>query len=220
MDLLDGGHWLVVKDGDPRARALYLRHYSARKAESKATGTFVGPGEKMVLLSKDCQAIWVWRKMKYRRDDQWGIECFAFRNESSVLSSELILEAEQLGLRRWPGARLWTYVDPSEVGSSNPGFCYEQAGWSNLGKQSNGLVLYERIPLRAMTREVFDVIETAQILVWAWDNEDSDWYEAADWLKEAIHKLDGTDSKDHIDDLVLAHAFGDHLYRNHDEDDL
>jgi hypothetical protein len=41
---------------------------------------------------------------------QRGVNCAVFRNESSVLSSELIREACGLAWTRWPGERLYTYV--------------------------------------------------------------------------------------------------------------
>ncbi len=130
--------WLPAKDADPRAYALMQRHYTfqahARRSDwtNRARRQFVGPGEKMVLLTADCRALFVWRKFI---DDsgQRGVNCAVFRNEGDTLSSRLILEAEQLAWQRWPGERLYTYVNPHKVASSNPGYCFLKAGWRRCG---------------------------------------------------------------------------------------
>lgn len=136
--------WLPAADGDARCMALYRRHYSYRRyADGRKPRLFVGPGEKMVLLTVGCDAIFVWRKFI---DDsgQRGVNCAVFRNESEYLSSTLILEAEQHAWRRWPGARLYTYVDQRKIRSSNPGYCYLQAGWRKCGMTKSGLIILEK----------------------------------------------------------------------------
>ena len=73
------GHWLAIKDGDDRVRAIYLRHYSARHyQDNRLRRLFVGPGEKMVFLTQDCKALFVWRKFK-SDDGQHGVNCAVFR---------------------------------------------------------------------------------------------------------------------------------------------
>lgn len=146
------GHWLPAKDGDARAAALYRRHYSAyqyadkRRANpyNRARNLIVGPGEKMVLMNGDCTALFVWRKFI---DDsgQQGVNCAVFRNESKALSSAMILEAERLAWQRWPGARLYTYVDAAAVQSANPGYCFKCAGWRTAGRtRSRKLIILEK----------------------------------------------------------------------------
>lgn len=148
------GYWLPAKDGDPRAAALYQRHYSChqyadnRRANHANRNRFliVGPGEKMVLMTVNCDALWVWRKFR-DKSGQTGVNCAVFRNESPVLSSVLIAEAEQLAWRRWPGERLYTYVDGGAVQSSNPGYCYQAAGWTKCGQtKTRKLVILEKLP--------------------------------------------------------------------------
>jgi len=146
-------HWLPVKDGDPRAFALYRRHYTYRDyADNRRRDwsnpnrmLFVGPGEKMVLMTVNCDALFVWRKF-ISDDGQEGVNCAVFRNESDILSSTLILEAEQHAARRWPGTRLYTYVKPSAIRSSNPGYCYLQAGWRKCGRSKRRLIILEKQP--------------------------------------------------------------------------
>lgn len=147
------GHWLPVRDGDDRARALYLRHYSAQK--NRRTGVlpqtenqrrFVGNGEKMILLTPTNDAVFAWLFGRYRKDGQTGINCTLFRNEGPVLSSMLIQEADALADVRWPGERHYTFVDPAKVRSVNPGYCFKQAGWRQCGVTKRGLIVLERLP--------------------------------------------------------------------------
>ena len=127
--------WLETKDGDPGARVLADRHYSR---VSVGYPRFVGPGDRLVLVTSDYTALFIWRKSVYRQDGQTGIECSLFRNESKMLSSELIKEAVQLARKKWPGERLFTYVWDAKVRSTNPGFCYLQAGWKKCGRNKDG----------------------------------------------------------------------------------
>lgn len=147
-------YWLPARDGDPRVFALMQRHYSYREyADGRRRNPanpnrfqVVGPGEKMVLLTADCRALFIWR---WFIDDsgQKGVCCAAFRNEGDELSSRLILEAEALAWRRWPGERLYTYVNPARVRSSNPGFCFLKAGWRRCGETKvKGLIILEKLP--------------------------------------------------------------------------
>lgn len=145
------GHWIAVKDGDERAFALYQRHYTAlpyRDGRRRRDKRFCGPGEKLVLLTQNCDALFVWRKfMKPDLAGQEGVNCSVFRNEGDYLSSELILEAEQLAWQIWPGERLYTYVNPRRIRSTNPGYCYKIAGWQVLEKRTTkGLLILEKLP--------------------------------------------------------------------------
>ena len=141
-----GARWYAIKDGDPRGRWLLNRHYSARHyKDGRRNRLFVGPGEKMVLLTTDGLALFVWRKF-LSDNGQQGVNCAVFRNEGPYLSSELIREAEQLAWTRWPGERLYTYVNPEKVRSSNPGYCFLMAGWKKCGVSKGGLVILEKLP--------------------------------------------------------------------------
>lgn len=127
------GDWFQVRDGDPYAMQLFDRHYSRYKyKDGRKPKLFVGPGEKCVLVSFDGKALFVWRKFK-SDDGQHGVNCAVFRNESEKLSSSLILSAEQIAWKRWPGERLYTYVNSRQIKSTNPGACFKHAGWSMCG---------------------------------------------------------------------------------------
>lgn len=123
--------------------ALYKRHYSYRKyADGRDPKIFVGPGQKTVLLTTNCDALFVWRKF-ISRDKQEGVNCAVFRNESPILSSDLISEAMDAAWRRWPGERLYTYVNAQKVAGSNPGQCFKEAGWHFYGWTANGLLIFD-----------------------------------------------------------------------------
>jgi hypothetical protein len=144
-------HWYVTKDGDPRGRALYERHYSCRRyQDGRVRRLFCGPGEKLVLISKQADALFVWRRQKFSMDGRQGVNCAVFRNEGPVRSSRLIKEAMAIAWSRWQGERLYTYVNPRRIQSSNPGYCFKQAGWKRCGitKAQHLIILAAEISAR------------------------------------------------------------------------
>lgn len=141
---LSGGraYWVPVLDGHPVALQLADRHYSRKNIGAPL---MMGPGEKIVLISPSGNAVFAWRKTKYREDGQEGIECSIFRNEGPELSSFLIAEAEKYAWMRWPGTRLFTYINPKKIRSTNPGHCFLMAGWSKAGTNKDGkLIILEK----------------------------------------------------------------------------
>lgn len=130
---LPTGVWIEIRDGDDHARSVFDRHYSRYfYADGRQPKLFVGPGEKLVLVTPCRKALFVWRKFR-SSDDQTGVNCAIFRNEGAGLSSTLILEAERLAIARWGMVRFYTYVDPRKVASPNPGYCFKCAGWELVG---------------------------------------------------------------------------------------
>lgn len=133
-------NWLGVSDGDPRAYALMRKHYSfqpyrdgrRQNLYNRNRHLFVGPGHKMVLMTLGCDALFVWRKF-IDKSGQVGINCAVFRNEGSVLSSKLIIEAEELAILRWGNRRFYTYINARKIESPNPGYCFLKAGWNKCG---------------------------------------------------------------------------------------
>ena len=149
--MFDGMIWYSVKDGDPRAAALYNRHYSAVNLKArKRTGDMriAGMGEKLILMTSDCKALFGWRHFTRGPDlaGQDGVCCFVFRNESAHLSSFLIERAEELAQTRWPGMRMFSYINPHKIKSSNPGYCFQMAGWEKCGLTKGGLIIMEKMP--------------------------------------------------------------------------
>lgn len=147
---LFGDGWIEVKDGNATARSIFDRHYSRYfYKDGRKPKLFVGPGEKMVLLTRCARALFVWRKF-ISGDGQQGVNCAVFRNEGAGLSSELIRLADAKADERWPGERHYTYVAAGKVASANPGFCFIKAGWRKCGvTKVNKLLIFERPALAA-----------------------------------------------------------------------
>lgn len=146
--LIGAGAWVPVRDGNATAASIYDRHYS-RNPGSRGDLRVAGPGEKMVLLTPCARALFVWRQF-ITKDETAGptdVNCAIFRNEGAGLASELIRAAMELAWDRWPGERLYTYVNPRRVKSSNPGYCFIQAGWRKCGiTKSRRLLILEAMP--------------------------------------------------------------------------
>lgn len=154
----DNLDFVQVRDGNPIALRLFERHYSKyHYKDGRKPKLFVGPGHKVVLLSKDGKALFVWRKF-ISGDGQKGVNCSVFRNEGELLSSDLIRQAEKIAWNKWPGERLYTYINSSKIKSANPGYCFKKAGWVICGiTKVNKLLILER----TQTAE-----EIAEILFW------------------------------------------------------
>jgi hypothetical protein len=139
----DDKPWCMVKDGNPIGLDLYLRHYSCyHYKDERERRLFCGLGKKIVLLSVDDTALFVWKKFI---DDsgQIGVYCAVFRNEGKMKSSYLILEAMKIARKFWPRERFYTYVNPKKIKSTNPGYCFLMAGWKKCGKTKKGLIIMD-----------------------------------------------------------------------------
>ena len=144
-------YWLISHDMNPKAQELADRHYSRKTPGSKKG--FMGPGEKLVLLSPLGDALFTWLRSRadYRGDKIEGVNCQIFRNEGHELSSRLILEAEKFAWQKWPGLLLFTYVSTSKVQSKMPGWCFMKAGWKLRGYNRTGkLKLFFKLPKNEM----------------------------------------------------------------------
>lgn len=139
--------WVEIRDGNPTALDLFSRHYSRYVyADGRQPARFVGPGERMVLLTPDARALFVWRRFR-SMDHQQGVNCAIFRNEGAHRSSDLIREAMLLAWSRWPGERLYTYVNPRRIASPNPGYCFKCSGWNPCGTtKKRRLLILEALP--------------------------------------------------------------------------
>lgn len=136
--------WWLTKDGDEQCRRFYDRHYSRRVyRDGRTPKLFCGPGQKIVLRTWDCDALFVWRKF-IDASGQQGINCAIFRNESAHQASELVRQADAIADHCWPGERHYTYVNAGLVRSVNPGCCFKRAGWKRCGKTKGGLLIFER----------------------------------------------------------------------------
>lgn len=150
VTLIPGQMWSVAKDGDMDAMRLMRRHYSWYEyRDNRPRRLFVGPGDKLVLVSPMSDAVFVWRKFIDDCPLSKDVNCAAFRNESGERSSDMIREAMDIAWNRWPGAQLYTYVNPAKIRSKNPGCCFKKAGWSYCGITAGGLYVLEiKSPVR------------------------------------------------------------------------
>ncbi len=132
--------WTRTTKFDPECAALADRHYSRRTVGSPQ---FMPPGQTLVLKAPDAVFGW-WRPhpsagiTPMNGLDGWT--CTIFRNESSVRSSELVLDAEMALLDEYGEVGpdgLLTYVWDRKVASSNPGFCFKKAGWRAIGRSAD-----------------------------------------------------------------------------------
>jgi len=141
MDLF-GNLWSRGHKFHVAAVALADRHYSRRSIGSPQ---MMPPGQTLVLVTPEGDAVFGW----WRPDPGSGLKamngldgwtCTIFRNESPMLSSDLILAAERELLDRYncgPDGLL-TYVFDRKIRSTNPGYCFKQAGWKRIGRSADG----------------------------------------------------------------------------------
>jgi hypothetical protein len=146
---LFGPLWIPIKDGNPTAMSIFKRHYTAR--ERRKVEQFIGPGEKEALITPDARALFAWRKF-ISDAGMRGINCAVFRTENCTLArpSELIAAACKIAWQRWPGERLYTYVDPAKLHTVKrrsremcpwpPGRCFREAGWKPLIRKNGALM--------------------------------------------------------------------------------
>lgn len=103
----------------------------------------------MVLLTPCARALFVWRQFitKDPTATAGDVNCAIFRNEGAGMASDLIKAAMPLAWDRWGPRRLYTYVNPRRVRSSNPGCCFLRAGWRRCGvTKTRRLLILEALP--------------------------------------------------------------------------
>ncbi|MFB5761130.1 hypothetical protein [Paenibacillus medicaginis] len=143
FDMPQYGPWLLTHKGDTSCRLLADRHYSR---QHPGHPMFTRPGRNLVLRTADGSAVWVtWSGVRDDGLNAW--ECTIFRNESGLLSSDMIHAAVTATIAEWgtpPPDGIITYVDASKVRSINPGCCFKRAGWRRIGKSKHrGLILLQ-----------------------------------------------------------------------------
>lgn len=147
------GYWIEVKDGDPRAKGIQSRHYSAHHyKDGRRPLKIVGPGEYMLLLTSDCSALFGWQySTRPRKDGQQGVSCFIFRNEGPVLSSDVSRSRNTISIVRignlyptTPNVIIWTGASrslsitipgnmiPSRVVLAKPSGLGIHSGWLSI----------------------------------------------------------------------------------------
>lgn len=161
--------WLLSSSSDPRALAVvdglgefeaHGPHYSRRTPGSR---TFTGVGREIVLLHESGRAVWAVVEQRtpaprgsgssrgrdgetIARPTVW--RNMLFRNLGAGLSSGLIRAATDETYKQWvvrygslPATRLRTEIGVRKIRSTNPGACYQLAGWER-GPRRRGILFY------------------------------------------------------------------------------
>lgn|SRR5439155_3688014 len=141
LPLTDG--LLKTTPFDDECRQLADRHYSRRTVGARQ---FAYSGRKLVLrdAASDVLFVWMFPDPALRMDGQVGYNNAIFRNESTRRSSDIILEAEHAAVAWWGPNRAYTYIDPTQVRSVNPGYCFKCAGWRFVRLSAGGKHLLEK----------------------------------------------------------------------------
>lgn len=140
--------WSVSHRADPPAVAIADRHYNRQKP---GTPQFVPPGACLVLLMPG--AVWTSSWPRYVQH-QWPRAWVntLFRKEIPGIASEFIIEAVAATRYYWgpaiPPQGMITFVNPREVRSTNPGYCYLMAGFERAGRTKSGLLAFQLRPER------------------------------------------------------------------------
>lgn len=153
--------WWATTDQDVDVLAMYRRHYPPqRRRRGTVAWQCLGPGNKFVLRTEACDAIFGWRRFlddcidERTGQRQEGVNCAFFRNEGVSQSSGLVRQADAVADRLWPDRRHYTYVDPTRVRSGLPGACFLAAGWryvrvrGHRARTKSGLLILERVRCR------------------------------------------------------------------------
>lgn len=144
--------WALSDKGDPRAVAIYDRHYS-RRPSSIGKPCIAPPGRCLVLTLPIGGGLWVTSAqlpefVKHSWPGAWL--CTVFRNESAALSSTLVIAAVEATVAAWgplPPAGFVTFVDAGKVRRKrDPGRCFLRAGWTRVGETRGGLVILRLSP--------------------------------------------------------------------------
>ena len=142
--------WHLSFRADPRALPLADAHYNRQAIGSPQ---FVPPGACLVLLTTQADALWVTsRPLAEYVQHAWAGAWMnsTFRNESGLLSSELILQAVAATKAVWPDVPplgMVTFVDAGKVRRKrDPGRCYRRAGFEHVGFTQSGLWAFQLLP--------------------------------------------------------------------------
>ena len=103
----------------------------ARGIDLEIVHRFFGPGERIVLLTPDAGALFVWQRLTEPGQPARPRTCCSvfWRERGNWPASEMILTAERGAWTGWSGERLYTCRAPWKVRSSSPGCRLRVANW-------------------------------------------------------------------------------------------
>ena len=134
---------IVTNQWDQEMRLLADRHYSRRTVGATQ---FLYSGRKLVIRNWEGTMLfgWMFPDPDKRDDSQVGYNCAIFRNETNRCSSTIIRDCVQLAFEKWGPNRCYTYVDPKEILSGNPGYCFKCAGWRTVRRADGSIWMSSR----------------------------------------------------------------------------
>lgn len=150
--------WWPVTRYDARAATLADRHYSRR---SRGSRQFMPPGRYVAFLEQGPLGFAVWTAVLnlYRDELRWRNTLY--RNESGLLSSELVAWATLATYCEWlrvhgtlPSVPLRTEVHVEATSARRsarhePGHCYRMAGWREVARVRRAKRKETRVVLEA-----------------------------------------------------------------------
>lgn len=150
-------HWHWSHRASKAGVKIADRHYSRQKP---GTPQFVKPGRCLVLKTAANDALWVtsWPFTEYVKHAWRGAwECSLFRNESSIESSVLNIEAVAATLAYFgapPELGFISSIDPKKVepvivrGRPTFGYSWLACGWKYVGRHKDGQLVFQLPPER------------------------------------------------------------------------
>lgn len=139
LTLADMGPWSIEPIESPDARELADRHPSRQTPGARG---FIPPGWRLLLRCRDSKGAAIWSACRNVFRKRWRWRNTIFRNESAMLSSDLVRSATRATYAGWvarysvlPPEPLTTEVDVESTARRRsrhhpPGYCYLVAGWS------------------------------------------------------------------------------------------
>jgi hypothetical protein len=136
-----GTPWAVEPIESPAARELADRHPTRQTPGARG---FIPPGFRMLWRCADAGGAAIWSACRNVFREVWRWRNTIFRNETSMLSSDLVRSATIATYIDWleryrslPSEQLITEIDveataPRRSKRSLPGHCYLMAGWTFL----------------------------------------------------------------------------------------
>ncbi len=138
---------IPLADGESGLRAMVDAHYSARRyRDGRRPKKVVGPGQYLILSTPCRRFLIIFRVSNRPIAGQMGVYLSFCRNLSPTKTSLLIGTALREAWQRWPGAAVFTFVDPKKVRSPVAGYCFRRAGFRRVGRTKRGLLILRRRP--------------------------------------------------------------------------
>jgi len=135
---------IPIRDGDPDARTMYDRHYSARHyRDGRRPLKLIGPGQYLLLTDPYRTCLIGFRRSNRPIAGQTGIYLTVFRNESPRRASDILRRACRLAFDRWTDeTTIFTFINPRRTRAAVPGYSFIRAGFRHIADTRNDLMIF------------------------------------------------------------------------------